>query len=510
MPRVRRKPSEKLAASLREANEVAMEGVVKSTSLKRKHRALLSDAGCLTEIIRGWYLLTAPETNEGSTAWFGGYWAFLKYYLSDRFGDDGYCLSAESSIDVLSGTTAIPSQLAIFTKKASNAVLNLPHNLSVLFMTGAKNIPDQPIKVNGVNALPMDHAVCMLSPSYFRNHPQNIEIVLKQVSLPVSRLSAILLEKDFVASAQRIIGAYKAVGEHEKAKSMKSDLEAVGHQVLEVNPLNQYKPMLTGLKFTSPYAGRIRVLWQTMKADIESVVPHCENMRIGNEKLLKRVEQLHKIDAYHSLSIEGYQVTEELIQKIESGVWSSEREQTGKDQVNKLAAQGYLKAFITVTESIKKMMERESPGEVVEKELDGWYRELFTPMFRANMLPPERAAGYRRGPAYIKNSRFVPPPYTAVIDCMEEFFRLLKEETHPFVRAILGHFIFTFIHPYLDGNGRIGRFIMNAMLVSGGLPWTVIRNTERSGYMEALETASVHGDIVPFVNFILSEMKSKI
>jgi Fic family protein len=59
------------------------------------------------------------------------------------------------------------------------------------------------------------------------------------------------------------------------------------------------------------------------------------------------------------------------------------------------------------------------------------------------------------------------------------------------VRAVLGHFVFVFIHPDSDGNGRIGRFLMNLMLASGGYNWAVIRVERRKEYMTALEKASV-------------------
>ena len=52
---------------------------------------------------------------------------------------------------------------------------------------------------------------------------------------------------------------------------------------------------------------------------------------------------------------------------------------------------------------------------------------------------------------------------------METLFECLKNETHPAVRAVLGHYVFVYIHPYMDGNGRLGRFLMNTMFVSGGL-----------------------------------------
>jgi Fic family protein len=58
---------------------------------------------------------------------------------------------------------------------------------------------------------------------------------------------------------------------------------------------------------------------------------------------------------------------------------------------------------------------------------------------------------------------------------MPMLFDLLEHEPEPGVRAVLGHWVFGFIHLYPDGNGRIARFLMNALLASGGYPWTVIR-----------------------------------
>ncbi len=85
---------------------------------------------------------------------------------------------------------------------------------------------------------------------------------------------------------------------------------------------------------------------------------------------------------------------------------------------------------------------------------------------------------------------------------MPELFKLLQNEEEASVRAVLGHFIFVFIHPYMDGNGRIGRFLMNVMLASGGYPWTVIPVEKRDDYMKALEAASVDQDISKFAGFI--------
>jgi Fic family protein len=96
----------------------------------------------------------------------------------------------------------------------------------------------------------------------------------------------------------------------------------------------------------------------------------------------------------------------------------------------------------------------------------------------------------------------VPPRYEAVRDLMPAFFTLLKNEKEPAVRAVLGHFFFVFIHPYIDGNGRMGRFLMNVMFASGGYPWTVIPLETRNDYMAALEEASVRKNIEPFSRFL--------
>ena len=93
------------------------------------------------------------------------------------------------------------------------------------------------------------------------------------------------------------------------------------------------------------------------------------------------------------------------------------------------------------------------------------------------------------------------------MDSMDALFECLQQEDEPAVRAVLGHFIFVFIHPYPDGNGRVARFLMNSQWVSGGYPWTIIRLENRKRYMQSLEQASVVGNIKPFSEFVLQEMQ---
>lgn len=100
-------------------------------------------------------------------------------------------------------------------------------------------------------------------------------------------------------------------------------------------------------------------------------------------------------------------------------------------------------------------------------------------------------------------------PKEAVIDCMETLFECLKNEVSPAVRAVLGHYVFVYIHPYMDGNGRIARFLMNIMFASGGYLWTIIHVKNRNEYLQSLEIIATEKNILPFAKFILSQTKKK-
>jgi hypothetical protein len=217
---------------------------------------------------------------------------------------------------------------------------------------------------------------------------------------------------------------------------------------------------------------------------------------------MKRVNDAYVTDAYHSLSIEGYCVTRGLIERVRSGTWNPECDEGDREQRSAMAARGYWLAFQVVQISVGSVLRGENPGQVADEDHGTWYRELFAPSVTAGLLKPADLAGYRNGQVYIRKSMHVPLNREAVRVAIPALFDLLREETHPAVRVVLGHFVFVYIHPYMDGNGRIGRYLMNVMMASGGYPWTVVPVSDRNTYVNALEKASVGENIAPFADFL--------
>ena len=67
---------------------------------------------------------------------------------------------------------------------------------------------------------------------------------------------------------------------------------------------------------------------------------------------LKRVNDTYVTDAYHSLSIEGYRVTRELIERVRGGRWNPEANEDDREQRNAMAARGYWQAYQAVRKSV--------------------------------------------------------------------------------------------------------------------------------------------------------------
>ena len=502
-------PGEKLATSLEALNQLGHKNVIRSSQISRVHRERLVQNGYLMEVAKGWYVITRPSINDGSsTPWFASYWTFVAAYLNDRFGED-YCLSSESSLQIHTGSTIVPSQLIVVVKAKGTQQLKLPFETSLLIYSDPKNFPAHRNTLNHLWIMDLPAALCKAAPSFFKQNPSTAELALRMVR-DASDILRILLENGSISAAARLAGAYRFLGFDRTAEQIIRSMEASGYPIKETNPFeNPTSFLAAGKRIQSPYVGRIELLWESMRDIVQENFPTPPGMPTDHLKYLQEIEEIYSHDAYNSLSIEGYQVTPALIEQVRNGTWNPDGREDDRLHRDALAAKGYNLTFNAVKESIGKILTGSSPGEVASNDHQFWYSQMFSPSVQAGILKPSELAGYRNQPVYIKGSQHVPLPYSSVLDCMETLFKLLSEESHPGVRAVLGHFLFVFIHPYMDGNGRIGRFLMNTMLASGGYPWTVIRMTHRRYYMDSLEEASAKSNILDFTQFICQEMAAK-
>lgn len=101
---------------------------------------------------------------------------------------------------------------------------------------------------------------------------------------------------------------------------------------------------------------------------------------------------------------------------------------------------------------------------------------------------------YRPVQVYLKGSSYVPPPPDQVQGLMRRFLQKLNSKTKgqsPIERAALIHIDFESIHPFVDGNGRVGRLLTNWVLMKNGYPPIVITKRERVRYFRMLEEAQM-------------------
>ena len=279
-------------------------------------------------------------------------------------------------------------------------------------------------------------------------------------------------------------------------------MKSAGYDVREADPFDRPAPLTISERERSPYVVRMRLDWHTMRETVISAFPKAPGLPKNKDEYLSSIDEVYVEDAYHSLSIEGYRVSRELIERVRNQDWDPDSNVQDREQRDTMAAKGYSETFKLVKKSVVRVLKGDNPGEVANDDLAAWYRELFGPSVSAGVLEAADLAGYRNDQVFIRHSKHTPPSKEAVRDLMPALFVLLKEETDPAVRAVLGHFMFVYIHPYMDGNGRIGRFLMNVMLAAGGYPWTIISVERRDEYMANLEAASTEQDIKPFTELL--------
>lgn len=504
-------PSEKLAESLGVLKKLQDKGVVavRSADLSRTHLERLKKNGFLAGVMKGWYIPSNPDEREGeTTGWYASYWDFCAAYLEERFGPQ-WCLSPEQSLFLHAENRTVPQQLLIRSPRGGNKPNNMPHNTSLMDARLILPKTEQMQVKNKLRVYTLPAALVFSGPAFFRQNVIEARTVLAMIQ-DASDVLSILLEGGHSRIGGRLAGAFRNNGDHRIAQNIIDTMARADYDVRESDPFEDQAPPALVTREPSPYVTRIKLMWHTMREDIVDIFPAKQDTKLDIDAYMNRVREAYLADAYHSLSIEGYRVNRALIERVRTGDWNPDDNEEDRDQRNALAARGYHEAFEAVTQSVRKILEGGNPGEIADLDHASWYRELFAPSVTAGILNVTDLAGYRNMPVHIRNSMHPPPSHESIRDTMPLLFSLLREESNPGVRVVLGHFVFVYIHPYIDGNGRMGRFLMNAMLAAGGYPWTVIPVEKRDTYMQSLEAASVRQDIKPFAEFLAALVRDNI
>lgn len=498
-------PNEKLAASLAVLHRLQKGGshVFQSGQLSRVHRDRLVKNGFLQPVIKGWLISTSPGARSGdSTAWFASFWEFCSAYCNQRFGTDWH-LSPEQSVLLHAENTVVPAQTIVYSLKGHNNTIKLPFHTSLYDLKQSQLPPrNQRVMRDGLRLFSPDAALTRVPESFMRRYQIELQVVVSRIT-DVSNILRLLLEGGHSAIAGRLVGALRRAGRTEQADEILSVMKTAGYDVRESDPFaGGRRPLAISRPTDAPIVGRLRAMWAASRDAVIKVFPPPPGLPKNRKAYLSRVDEIYKSDAYHSLSIEGYRVSPELIERVMSGKWDPQHDEADRQSRDALAARGYWQAFQKVKSSVSRVLAGENAGIIARADHREWYRELFEPCVASGLIPASAFAGYRNDAVYLRNSRYVPPRWEAVRDAMPALFDLIKAEQEPSVRAVLGHWLFGYIHPYPDGNGRMARFLMNVLLASGGFPWTVIHVEDRAEYLNALDRASIDVDARPFAAFI--------
>ncbi len=119
---------------------------------------------------------------------------------------------------------------------------------------------------------------------------------------------------------------------------------------------------------------------------------------------------------------------------------------------------------------------------------------------------------YRILQVYIRGTKWLPPKPEEVpkeMSYLLSWHSKNKGKLHPLVVSAYFHSAFETIHPFVDGNGRVGRLLMNFILHKNGYPMINIPNKKKYIYYDALESSQVKGDLRPLIKFLLDLLKEE-
>lgn len=208
---------------------------------------------------------------------------------------------------------------------------------------------------------------------------------------------------------------------------------------------------------------------------------------IPKETLKSLKESINLEWTYNSNGIEGNTLTLRETQVVLEGITVG-----GKTIKEHLEAINHEKAIIYLDELVKD-----------NKSITEWNIKNIHQLILKE-IDNENAGRYRKENVTIKGATHIPPDYIKIPELMEKL--ILNYETwnkyHPIIQAALLHGELVKIHPFIDGNGRTSRLIMNLALMNNGYNPVIIKKEDRLEYYDALDKAHTTGNYTDFVKLI--------
>lgn len=219
-----------------------------------------------------------------------------------------------------------------------------------------------------------------------------------------------------------------------------------------------------------------------------------DSLRPFPKIILSKLQEYFTVEmTYNSNAIEGNTLSlAETRAVLEDGVTIG-----GKSMREHLEVTNHKKAIDSVDSLIRKK-------KIEEKDI------LEINAIILDRIIPNEAGFYRHSGVLIRGSHFIPPSAAKVPKLMKEFIELLNvKPDNPVEHSAKVHFEFVHIHPFVDGNGREARLLMNLILMRFGFPPCYILNAERKKYIDSLEQ-SHKGKFESFFNIVAKSVERSL
>ena len=222
--------------------------------------------------------------------------------------------------------------------------------------------------------------------------------------------------------------------------------------------------------------------------EVDNLKKELDSKRPISKETLKSLKESINLEwTYNSNGIEGNTLTLRETQVVLEGITVG-----GKTLTEHLEAINHEKAIVYLDELVKDKQpitewNIKNIHQLILKEIDN-----------------ENAGRYRKENVTIKGAVHIPPDFVKIPELMEKL--VLNYETwnkyHPIIKAALLHGELVKIHPFIDGNGRTSRLVMNLDLMNHGYNPVIIKKENRLEYYEVLDKAHTTGDYTDFIKLV--------